>query len=135
MYAQYAANTYTVTFYGFNNEVLSTQTVEHGGNAAPPAAPEVEGYTFTGWSGSYTNITADTVIYAIYEEDAGTVTLLGDVNCDGRVDYADVSVLYCYLLNITTISEQGVANADVDADGSVNFADVTILYRMLTNLT
>lgn len=55
---------YTVTFVdGFGN-TLKTQEVKSGGNATPPANPSKTNYTFNGWSGSYTNVTADTVVTA-----------------------------------------------------------------------
>ena len=58
--------TYTVTFKDWNDTVLDTQTVEEGGSATAPSNPTRDGYRFTGWSGSYTNITADTDITAQY---------------------------------------------------------------------
>ena len=79
--------TYTVTFVDYNGTTLKTETVISGGSATPPADPQREGYTFVGWSGSYTNITSDVVLVAQYQENAAptasyTVTF---VDYDGTV--------------------------------------------------
>ena len=60
--------TYTVRFLDWNNIVIDTQTIISGGSATSPPDPVRDGYRFTGWSGSYTNITADTDIYAMWLE-------------------------------------------------------------------
>ncbi len=71
----------------------------------------------------------------IYEEIYNAITfvscILGDVNCDGEVDFADAALLYAYaqeLLAEGAVSEQGLMNADVSGDGEVDFADAAILY-------
>lgn len=68
--AQYTAipiiTTYTVTFEDWNGTVLSTQTVESGSAATAPGDPSRDGYTFTGWSTSFDNITADLTVTAQY---------------------------------------------------------------------
>ena len=64
---------YTVRFYGKDGaELLDTQLVNEGENAVPPAAPEVDGYHFTGWDKDYNTITADVDITAIYGQDEKT---------------------------------------------------------------
>ena len=55
--------------------------------------------------------------------------LAGDVNCDGNLNIADVTMLIDYLLNSET--SINVEAADVKADGEVNIADVTSLIDML----
>lgn len=67
LYAVWQINTYTVTFksgYG-NNDTLKTQTVNYGSNATPPSASRT-GYTFAGWSGTYTNVTSNRTITATW---------------------------------------------------------------------
>ena len=67
LYAQWAINSYTVTFYNWNGEVLSTQIVQYGKDAVLPAVSEREGYRFVGWNMSHLNIQGDTAITALYE--------------------------------------------------------------------
>lgn len=63
---------YTVTFMD-GSTVLDTQTVEYGEDATTPGTPtrpeeEWGRWEFTGWSGSYTHITKDEVIRALFEK-------------------------------------------------------------------
>ena len=61
-----ASVSYTVTFKDWDGTVLKTQTVASGGAASAPDNPTRDGYTFSGWSGNYTNVTADVDIIAQY---------------------------------------------------------------------
>lgn len=70
IHAQYTIKTYTVRFLDWNGTVLDTQTINHGSNATPPPNPTRNGYTFSGWSGSYTNVTADVDIIAQYTQNS-----------------------------------------------------------------
>jgi len=65
--AVYTINTYTVT-YKADGATVNTQTVAHGADAVAPAIPVKEGYDDTApmWDNDGTNITADTVINAVY---------------------------------------------------------------------
>ncbi len=54
--------------------------------------------------------------------------LLGDVNCDGSVNSADVTALYAFILNHNTTYE---ATSDVNGDHSINTADVTAVYKII----
>ncbi len=69
------SNKVLVRFFGFDNELLSAQYIDKGGDAAAPEAPETEGYDFTGWLGTYTNVTAATDVYAQYTPRKYTVSL------------------------------------------------------------
>lgn len=50
-----------------------TEAVD-GEAAVPPEDPEVEGYTFVGWSADYTNVVRDMDLYANYSDNVYTVT-------------------------------------------------------------
>ena len=65
----YEINQYVVTFVdGFNNEVISQVTVNHGDDVELPDAPDHEddGYRFTYWDGDNTNVTEARTIMAMY---------------------------------------------------------------------
>ena len=67
---------YTVRFYAKDGAtLLDTQMVTEGSDAAPPTAPEVSGWHFTGWNKPYTTITEDMDITAIYGEDTKVWTV------------------------------------------------------------
>ena len=73
--------THTVTFYGENGTVISTQTINHGAAAVAPEAPAVAGKLFSGWSVDFSQVTSDLEVRAQYVT-AYTVTFLGK---DGEV--------------------------------------------------
>ena len=74
--AAYAPITYIVTFEDFNGNVLGTDIVAPGGDASPPFDPTREGYTFTGWSPSYNDITEDLTVVAGYRINTFVVTFV-----------------------------------------------------------
>ena len=115
-----ASTTYTVRFLDWDNSVISTQTVTSGGSATPPPDPVRDGYRFTGWSGSYTNITADTDITAQYIK-TYSITVntnsdyMGMVNNNSSATFIDVvdegsSKTY----NITPNNGYVISNVSVD---------------------
>ena len=122
---------YTVTFVDWDGAVLSEQRVEAGGSATAPADPSREGWTFTGWDVDFTNVTTDLIVTALYEENSGpAVTLLGDVNCDGKVDSTDALLVMRWSMNIVILSEQGLINGDMNGDGLVNATDAVLIMRV-----
>ncbi|MFO7888202.1 MAG: S-layer homology domain-containing protein, partial [Eubacteriales bacterium] len=62
----YDRDLYTVTFVDHDSSIIDTQKVKYEGNAVLPENPYRSGYRFTGWDGSYENITKDTVIITEY---------------------------------------------------------------------
>lgn len=58
---------FTVYFWGKDGTILDTQVVKGGEDAVPPEAPEIEGYTFTGWLPSYKSVNRDLDIVAQYQ--------------------------------------------------------------------
>ena len=61
---------YTVTFNLRGGELVSGEAVQKvkAGESAVPPVFQKEGYVFTGWSGSYTDIVADTMLTAKWEK-------------------------------------------------------------------
>lgn len=59
-------------------EVLSTQTISYGEDALAPAIPSHEGYTFSGWSESFTDIKEDLIVTAEYKINSYNVTFLNE---------------------------------------------------------
>ena len=127
--AMYDILTFTVTFVDWDGTVLKEQTVNYGGYATAPADPERAGYTFTGWDVAFTNVKADLTVTAQYEKN-NEVTLLGDANCDGKVDSTDALLVMRHGMNINVLAGQGLINADMNGDGVVNSTDAIIIMRI-----
>jgi hypothetical protein len=121
-------NTFTVTFVDWNGTVLDTQTVAYGEAATAPAAPERQGYVFTGWDVGFDNITADITVTAQYRLAA---TLRGDVNCDGVVDVTDALLALRYVMGIASVTEQGIVNGDMNDDGVLDSTDAVLIMRQI----
>ncbi|SHE69793.1 InlB B-repeat-containing protein [Alkalibacter saccharofermentans] len=78
--AQYSLNEYTVTFDpgengALENEGLATQVISHGSGASDPGVVANDGYTFTGWDGTFDNITGNLTLTAVYEAQIVVVTI------------------------------------------------------------
>ena len=74
--ASYILNGYTVTFVDYNGNVIGTDGVLYGRGADAPTVPEREGYTFTGWSVPFDNVTDDMTVTAQYKINTYTVTFV-----------------------------------------------------------
>ncbi len=70
-----STESFTVTFYDKEGNVIATIVVPSGGSAIPPSAPVIAGYTFIGWDGNFINITADVHLYPIYQDNYTQVTV------------------------------------------------------------
>ena len=71
--ALYVEKTFTVTFLDRNGDLLGDpQTVKYGEAAVAPEAPEVDGYTFTGWSKDFSSVTSNLMVIAQYEKTTET---------------------------------------------------------------
>jgi len=57
-----------VTFLDYNGTELSVQYAAAGGNAVAPPNPTRTGYTFSGWSDTFSNITEEKTIVAQYTQ-------------------------------------------------------------------
>jgi uncharacterized repeat protein (TIGR02543 family) len=66
--AIFQIKTFTVTFTDYDGTSLKEETVSYGQNATAPDNPSRDGYTFSGWIGTYTNVTANVTVTASYTE-------------------------------------------------------------------
>ena len=83
-------NTYVVTFCDWDGTVLKSETVKWGQDATAPADPTREGYTFTGWDKTFTNVQSDLAVHAVYVKNAETVyTVEYHAGANGWIDGAD----------------------------------------------
>lgn len=64
--AQYSIKTYTVIFIDWDGTILKTEIVEEGASATAPDDPTRDGYVFTGWDVSFSNVTSDLTVTAQY---------------------------------------------------------------------
>ena len=83
-----AANAYfgcVVTFVDYDGTVLKTDIVEKGAAATAPADPVREGYVFTGWDKSFSNVTGDMTVTATYEPVSTTAYTVTFVDHNGAV--------------------------------------------------
>src|SRR5690625_4217678 len=71
--AQFAIDTYTVTFEDWDGSALRPYTLDHGASATAPAHPSPTGYSFTGWDVDFTNVTGDLTVTAQYDINQYTV--------------------------------------------------------------
>jgi uncharacterized repeat protein (TIGR02543 family) len=144
-----------ITVHGrntWNSNVLNTGL---GGSVNPNRAQTGQiinifagmrpGYTFNGWTASSPVIFSnanDRLTTFIMPDDNVTITAswipfttpnIGDVNGDGRIDQADVTLLIRFLLasdrSAFVAANPGFIynNADVDNNGEINTADLTLL--------
>lgn len=71
-----AVSYYTVTFVdGVTGLTIDEQKVPAGGDAEEPEKPEHEGYEFSEWNGSFTDISARTTVTAVYKKLSYTLSL------------------------------------------------------------
>ena len=69
--AQWEPVTFVVEFRDWNGAILKSEVVAYGGSATAPANPSREGYTFTGWDRSFTNVISNLVVTAQYTQNSG----------------------------------------------------------------
>lgn len=92
----------------------------------------IEGFTISGYQGSAAETYAKENGFTFIN--MGTITLiLGDVNCNGKVEINDAVLLKKHLVNTQMLLDnQQYTAADVNQDGKINVFDLIILKRMLT---
>ena len=102
--------------------------------ATEPTPPTANGYNFQGWyteaacttPWDFNNIVpGDMTLYAKWEKIAD---IPGDVDGDGSVTAADVTILYNFMLNNDA---SAIVNGDQDGDGHITAGDITFIYNIL----
>ena len=61
-------------------------------------------------------------------------TLLGDATCDNEVDVRDVTLLNQYIVKMSDLTEQGIANSDVIKDNAIDLKDLGQLKKYIIKL-
>jgi len=87
LYAKWTINTYTVTFKDYDGTVLKTQTgVEHGSAATAPSTPDnKQGWHFTNWDVSFSAVTSNLTVTAVYAINTYTISYNPGANGTGTV--------------------------------------------------
>lgn len=118
---------HTVTFYGFNGQVISTQQVDDGTAATAPSVPAVINnsngtYRFFGWDVDFSNVGEDLEVHAEY-------VLVGDTDLSGYVNSTDALLAQRYALHLTELSAKQIFAGDVSGEGTLNSADALMILR------
>lgn len=61
-------------------------------------------------------------------------TLLGDIDCDGRLSVRDATALQKYVAGMVGLNTQDKINADFNGDGKINVRDATAIQKRLARL-
>ena len=135
--AQYSINSYKLTIryvYAEGGTAASNYVRNYNyGASYSVVSPTIAGYTpdiavVSGVMGaSSVNVTVT------YTKDQSI--LLGDADCNGVVDFADISLLYLFMLGQGELTEQGVINSDFDQNGDVNFGDISAIYMFVLGVS
>lgn len=83
---------YTVTFKDYDGTVLKTEEVEPGKAATAPVAPSRDGYIFTGWNQSFSNVISDMEIVAQYQENTAPTLAVSNVTSTAGATNVEVVV-------------------------------------------
>ena len=111
----------------------STFTVNTGSQYTTAKRDNNASYYFTGDGSDYLfTFDADNLTFSIEVIEQQPLVNPGDVNGDGQLTIADVTMLIDYLLGSEPASFN-VVNADVNHDSGITIADVTRLIDMLLN--
>lgn len=91
--ALYDVQILTVRFVDWNSTLLKEEQVTYGGSATAPATnPTRTGYTFSGWSPAYNNITGNLTVTAQYTGNQYTVAR--NLNYSGAPSLSSITVTF-----------------------------------------
>ncbi|MBQ3085641.1 MAG: InlB B-repeat-containing protein, partial [Clostridia bacterium] len=111
--------------YVVNEETVAVLYTDYAGvTIGTVADPEMDGYTFDGWTESADGEAGDKLFTTTFSSN-----LNADVNGDNETNSADVIALLQYFNGDTAIDTEV---ADVNGDGKVSLADALRLMKLLT---
>lgn len=117
-----------------NGAPLASGTPVEAGESIALTALPYEDYVFTGWSMEGETLSQEMHYDFLMPEHeatlAATFRLLGDLNNDGVVNVADLSMLLNHIIGIEQDDFCEIV-ADVNGDGKVNILDVVVLINMI----
>ena len=116
----YTIKKFTVKFSDWDGTLLKSQEVKWGADAEAPANPTRKGYTFTGWSGSYTNIKADTDIKALYTINTYTLSF----NTNGGTAVSNITAAYAIPVTAPVTTRTGYTFVKWTGDDGSDFPSV-----------
>ncbi len=76
-------------------------------------------------------LTEDRAVIRFTQVTLPSLSVPGDVNCDGVVTASDISALFAYVMNAGALSPEALANADVNGDGNVDATDASLIAQMV----
>ena len=141
LYAQWKANSYTVTLNANGGSCDKKNiSVTYDSKYGTIPMPTRKGYTFTGWytaATGGTKVTADTkvaitanqTLYAQWK----AMTVKGDVNNDGEFTVADVVLLPKWILAVPNTKLENWKAADLCEDGKLDVFDLCMMRKILVN--
>jgi len=64
----------------------------------------------------------------------GSSSLLGDANCDGKINTMDIVACINHILTIKQLSETGFNNADIDKNNKINILDIVKIIDLINGV-
>ncbi len=83
----------TITYLGFNDEVIEEYYVPEHSPITPPSPPLIFGQTFTGWDKTVTTAYADLVVKAVYQSNNTVFVQSKSVPYNGQIQVLNVQNL------------------------------------------
>ncbi len=102
----------------------------------PSSYTKIDGFVIKGYTNSLAESYADANGFEFvpvgYMEPEST--LLGDLDCDGRLTVRDATALQKYVAGMVGLNTQDKINADFNFDGKINVRDATAIQKRLARL-
>lgn len=131
--------------YGTCNGGDLTETVVKGGSCGISIVPKtgyyvariIDGDTeitnFTGDSYYVRNLNENRTVEIVFEQ-VEIPSLLGDVNCDVKVNIKDVTLIQKSVAGLAELTEKGEFLADTDLSGGINVKDATAIQKFIAGI-